>query len=330
MDPKQALEKLEKGKQLFSASSRILHTTPHHDDIMLSYFPLLFQMKNYPQRVLCVTSGANSVRKEFVEELLAKEAPSEKSYEDLLKDFSVSYQRREEEKLKEFPFSLLQKKVSKEANPSLDLIKTLVRETEEDRLWSLVSLPVSHVVHMRSQFYRNWEKVEEDIEAMAEELIRFSPDFITVAMDPFETGPETHHKVLQVIAHALRKVLHFDPKILGYRNVWSRFSLEEATHYFPVKKSDFLEQEKAFYHCYPSQYDAMYPSSECAGPFSELAEKIQKEHKENLASLLGKEAFTKSFPDVEGIILLKEMDKEAFLQYAEEMERRHPWKVGKA
>ena len=70
-----------------------------------------------------------------------------------------------------------------------------------------------------------------------------------MAFDPEGTGPDTHYKVLQVIAEALRLAglsykhisLHFvssfvffsvlgdsfNPMIWGYRNVWHRFRFAE-------------------------------------------------------------------------------------------------------
>ena len=49
---------------------------------------------------------------------------------------------------------------------------------------------------------------------------------ITVAFDPEGTGPDTHYKVLQVVAAGLRIALQRgdlvdpDPIVWGYRNVW--------------------------------------------------------------------------------------------------------------
>ncbi len=349
LDKTQIMQKIRKGKEFFSSPCRILHTTPHHDDIMLSYFPILQKIKNYPQRVLCVTSGINSVRKSFVKQLLEKNVlhKKRKSYADLLEDFSKAYFQNNEKEMFQLEAALLQCKFflafpeSEDEIPSIlqsleegkihpwiDLLKTFVRETEEDRLWKLMGLSYSQVLHMRSKFYQDLTKASEDIDVLAKEVEKFSPDILTLAMDPFETGPETHHKVLQVIACALKAVKNLsNVKIWGYRNVWSKFTLLEATHYFPVKEQDLIEQSKAFYFCYQSQFDALYPSSEYEGPFSELATKIQKEHYQKLRSLLEKELFREQLQDTQGLILIKEMNIEEFLSYAESIQKRHPWKI---
>ena len=54
-----------------------------------------------------------------------------------------------------------------------------------------------------------------------------NPDIITLALDPEGSGPDTHYKVLQAIAEAIRiwgkeKDLS-NVRIWGYRNVWYRF-----------------------------------------------------------------------------------------------------------
>jgi glucosamine-6-phosphate deaminase len=349
VDKTQILQKIRKGKEFLSSPCRVLHTTPHHDDIMLSYFPLLQKMKNYPQRVLCVTSGINSVRESFVKQLLEKDVLHKKgkNYADLLEEFSKAYLHNDEKEMLQLEAALLQCKLfltypgsEKEIpnivqsleegkiHPWTNLLKTFVRETEEDRLWKLIGLSQGQVLHMRSKFYHDLTKASEDIHVLGNEIEKFSPDILTLAMDPFETGPETHHKVLQVIASALKTVKNLsNVKIWGYRNVWSKFTLLEATHYFPVEEKDFIEQSKAFYSCYQSQFDALYPSSEYEGPFSELATKIQKQHCQKLCSLLGEELFKEQLQDAEGLILIKEMNVEEFLSYAESIQKRHPWKI---
>jgi len=86
------------------------------------------------------------------------------------------------------------------------------------------------------------------------------PDIVSVAFDPEGTGPDTHYKVLQVVAAGLRhsiargrmhnmtqndglvRLNHFlsvgdlggaNPVVWGYRNVWFVFAPSDATIFIP-------------------------------------------------------------------------------------------------
>ena len=85
--------------------------------------------------------------------------------------------------------------------------------------------------------------MDQDVPPIVTELQRIDPDVITVAFDPEASGPDTHYKVMQALAEAIR--VHLDRtskpdlKIWGYRNVWFRFDPSEANLFVPTTMSMF-------------------------------------------------------------------------------------------
>jgi glucosamine-6-phosphate deaminase len=77
------------------------------------------------------------------------------------------------------------------------------------------------------------------------------PDVVTVALDPEGSGPDTHFKVLQAVAAAVKAAAGDDapPRVWGYRNVWCRFSAAEAGLIFPVTPSDAAALGALFTAC---------------------------------------------------------------------------------
>ena len=139
------------------------------------------------------------------------------------------------------------------------------------------------------------------------------------------TGPDTHYKVLQVVAEALRADLLKDHKIRvwGYRNVWHTFDLsEDDLLIIPVNKTKLDELHKRFVTCFSTQKNASFPAHQLDGPFSLLSVKIQKEQLNHLATLLGNK-YIQDHPQLEsasGLLFLKEMTKEQFLESAKHLE----------
>ncbi len=126
-------------------------------------------------------------------------------------------------------------------------------------------------------------------------LRRVRPDTVTVALDPEGSGPDTHYKVLQALAEALRRYRdetgRDDIEVIGYRNVWYRFHPSEADLFVPVSLNMLTLQHHSFMNTYLSQRDASFPSYEFEGPFSLLAQKIQVEQYNTVSDCLGKEYF---------------------------------------
>ena len=92
--------------------------------------------------------------------------------------------------------------------------------------------------------------------------------------DPEGSGPDTHYKVLQALAEALRQWKKEKDlsglRIIGYRNVWFKFHPSEANVFTPVSLNSMAVLNWSFKNCYISQVDASFPSHELDGPFSDL------------------------------------------------------------
>ncbi len=135
----------------------------------------------------------------------------------------------------------------------------------------------------------------QDVPPIVAELRRINPDVMTVAFDPEASGPDTHYKVMQALAEALRVHLSTCDKpnlrVWGYRNVWFRFDPSEANVFVPVTLAMFSVMHDAFMNSFITQKDASFPSHECDGPFSQLAQRIQVEQYQKVKICLGREWF---------------------------------------
>ena len=162
----------------------------------------------------------------------------------------------------------------------MQLLKGCMRESEVDRVWALSSMPMNRIHHMRSKFYNDdfftpLPNLEDDALPVANLIKDRQPDVITVAFDPEGTGPDTHYKVLQVVAAGLRVSIQRNdltynqrPLIWGYRNVWFVFSPEQATLMIPCSESDLDLMHDTFMACFTTQKQASFPSPQYEGPFS--------------------------------------------------------------
>jgi glucosamine-6-phosphate deaminase len=69
-------------------------------------------------------------------------------------------------------------------------------------------------------------------------LKEIRPTVISLTLDPEGSGPDTHYKVLQATAEAIREWQREEDlsklRIWGYRNVWYRFNPAEANVIAPV------------------------------------------------------------------------------------------------
>ncbi len=183
---------------------------------------------------------------------------------------------------------------------SVQALKGMVREWEEELLWGHLGFNSDQVFHLRLGFYTGdiftpqpeWER---DVRPILELLKKVSPDVVTVALDPEGSGPDTHYKVLQALSEALQAYLGDSPQknvqVWGYRNVWHRFHPAEANIYVPVSMNSLAILRAAFQICFGSQRSASFPSHEYDGPFSDLAQKIMVEQYAALKTCLGREHF---------------------------------------
>jgi len=212
-------------------------------------------------------------------------------------------------------------------------LKGMVREFEEELVWANYGVRVRDVHHLRLGFYQGDIFTEQpqntrDVTPVLEQLREFKPTVISLAMDPEGSGPDTHYKVLQTIAQAVRIWGQESDlsklRIWGYRNVWYRFDLAEADIIVPVTLNSMSILNSTFMNCYLSQKDASFPSYEYDGPFCELSQKIWVEQHHDLQLLLGRDYWYQNknphLRAVHGAVYLKEMDVETFLGVARKIE----------
>lgn len=229
-----------------------------------------------------------------------------------------------------------------EANsPEIQQLKGQIREFEEELVWAYAGTSLSHIHHLRLGLYESRNKVPEPVEGPAPwcpdfesdvnpiltQLRTLKPTVITVAIDYEGLGPNTHYKVMQSIAKAVRlwgeeaDLSHL--RIFGYRNVWSTFHPAEANVYVPVSLNAFAVFEKAFKDSYLTQVKAEFPNPDFDGPFSELAEQIWVKQYKDIQLILGKDFFYENAHPLiratHGLLFLKEMTAEAFVGLAKEM-----------
>lgn len=169
---------------------KILHTGPHHDDVMLSYFGLLPDLiKKNDNLFIYLTSGFNAVTDQFIKERVQYLVESEISddifqisYADLMKKMvdaahflnskeliaaeSILIARQialingfdDSQKIKEYAEQLLtsyfpNKIPGEKDSKEMQLLKGAVRESEEDRHMMLHGVAQERVLHLRSNFY---------------------------------------------------------------------------------------------------------------------------------------------------------------------------------
>jgi glucosamine-6-phosphate deaminase len=218
--------------------------------------------------------------------------------------------------------------------PDIQKLKGMIREFEEELVWAHFGMMQDRVHHLRLGFYTGDLFTQSpdrsrDVMPILEELRAIRPDIITLAFDPEGSGPDTHYKVLQAIAEAVRlwreeyDTSHL--KIWGYRNVWFKYNPSEVSHIVPVSLNDIGAFNEAFSNCYLSQVDASFPSYKLDGKFSTLAQTLWVEQLRSVQFLLGKPFFFQN-PDsvlraAHGLLYLKEMTADEFLNHASALEK---------
>ena len=204
-------------------------------------------------------------------------------------------------------------------------LKGMCREWEAECLWGYHGWKCDNVFHLRLGFYTGdvfaktptWA---QDVLPIVRLMERIRPDVVTVALDPEASGPDTHYKVLQIMAEALRTYQQrsgrYDLRIWGYRNVWYRFDPSEADILVPVSLNMFSIVQDAFENAFLSQREASFPSYEYDGPFSKLAQQIQVEQYDRIKRCLGRDWFyhhdSPLIRATRGFVFLKDMDCEQF------------------
>jgi glucosamine-6-phosphate deaminase len=364
----------------------ILHTGPHHDDIMLGLMPLVNrQLRSAGNSVhfAVATSGFTALsnrylidRLTFTTKLIEQGEIQMLSYPDFFTtgylfkwDKDVSHylnkvaardemgkyrglshrivrcmvkiwQIADINQLKKtiaVVIRLIHDSYDGEKNPpEIQQLKGMIREFEEELVWAHSGIQVKDVHHLRLGFYKGdifTEQPEEerDVKPILDLLKKIKPDIISVTMDPEGSGPDTHYKVLQATAAALRRLRDEerqetedgrletedrrqktretedgrletedrrqktreteDIRIIGYRNVWYRYHPAEANVYLPVSLNSLAVLKNSFRQCYLSQVDASFPSPELDAPFCDLAQKVWVDQLKEIQLLLGKDYF---------------------------------------
>lgn len=218
-------------------------------------------------------------------------------------------------------------------------LKGQIREFEEELVWAYAGTSLKHIHHLRLGLYNDKTSTsqqaqspwcpnrERDVLPILNQLRELKPTVITVAIDSAGLGPNTHYKVMQSIAEAVRlwseetDLSHL--RILGYRNVWSTFHPAEANVYIPVSLNAFAVFEKAFKDSYLTQVKAEFPNPDFDGPFSELAGLIWVKQLKDIQLILGKNFFYENAHPLiratHGLVFLKEMNVKEFVDLAEKM-----------
>jgi len=230
---------------------------------------------------------------------------------------------------------LIRNSYSGEKNPpDIQRLKGMLREYEEELVWAHYGVPVRNIEHLRLGFYTGDIFTQQpdkhrDVEPILECLRRIQPNFVSLAFDPEGSGPDTHYKVLQAIAEALRqwsleKDLS-DLRVIGYRNVWFRFLPSEANVFVPVSLNSMAVLNQSFRDCYVSQVNASFPSPAYDGPFSDLSQQVWVEQFKQVQLILGKDFFYENespkIRGTHGMVYYREMPLNEFLQHARELEK---------
>ena len=230
--------------------------------------------------------------------------------------------------------SILSNSYDGEKNPSrIQRLKGMIREFEEELVWAHFGVQVKKVHHLRLGFYTGeifteQPTLERDVKPILSLLEEIQPTVLSLALDPEGSGPDTHYKVLQAIAEALRqwgiKRDISQLRIWGYRNVWFRFHPAEADIIVPVSLNGMAVLRESFMNCYLSQKEASFPSYELDGPFCDLSQKIWVQQLQDLQLLLGKDYFYQNphprLRSAHGLVYLKELSVTEFLQQARHLE----------
>jgi len=230
---------------------------------------------------------------------------------------------------------LLDASYSGEKNPpDIQKLKGMLREYEEELVWAHYGVKVQNIEHMRLGFYTGdiftpLPERKRDVEPVLDLMKRINPTVLSVAFAPEGSGPDTHYKVLQAVAEALRQWKKEKDlsalRIIGYRNVWYRFHPAEANVFTPVSLNSMAVLDWSFRNCYISQFEASFPSYDYDGPFSELSQKIWVEQFKRVQLILGKDFFydneSPKIRATHGMIYHKEMNVDEFLHYARELEK---------
>ncbi len=247
----------------------IVHTAPHHDDILLGYFPyLLRNLAGNTHHVVYMTSGANGVSDRY----LAKHAcmtPEQVAQLDATTKQELKYRIREAESEKKWAMCLSAGALAKEDAAGQIAIK-----------------------HLRAEFYEADaadmdDAMQRDVQRIVDYFNAVQPDIITMLVDPVGIGPVSHHRSQQILTRAIaQRTFAKNITILGYRNVWSTFSVDEASMIVCVTRHELDQVESIFTDCFATQATKLIAGDELKNFAQEVSE-IQIAQYDHVLSLLG-------------------------------------------
>ncbi|MDX9882180.1 MAG: glucosamine-6-phosphate isomerase [Prolixibacteraceae bacterium] len=218
--------------------------------------------------------------------------------------------------------------------PKIQKLKGMIREFEEELVWAHYGVRVKNVHHLRLGFYQSGSFSEapdysQDIARVLEDFRKYKPTSVSLALDPEGSGPDTHYKVLQVMAATVREWSKEADlsrlRIIGYRNVWFRYHPAEVNVITPVSLNALAILDKSFTDCYLTQVNASFPSYQLDGKFSALTQRVWVEQLKQIQLLLGKDFFYQHpkplIRATHGLIYYRDMSVEEFLKLADELEK---------
>jgi glucosamine-6-phosphate deaminase len=213
--------------------------------------------------------------------------------------------------------------------PNIQKLKGMIREFEEELVWAHYGIAVKNVHHLRLGFYQGdvfgaGPNFERDVLPILEDFRKYKPTVISLAMDPEGSGPDTHYKVLQAIAAAVKEWGKEEDlsklRVIGYRNVWFRYNPWDVEVIVPVSMNSLATLDKSFTDCYLSQVDASFPSYQLDGKFSDLTQRIWMEQHKQIQFLLGKNFFYENehplLRATHALVYMRELSAENFLKEA--------------
>ncbi len=362
----------------------ILHTAPHHDDIMLGYLPYISHLVRTPRNshyFSYMTSGFNAVTNHYVFHLLrilleqlrnpeflklidegyfrrrssnrdadvyhyldgvaahSRTIKNEATSRRLLRILIYLYEEESVQHLKDRIKELMDyfrtQYPGKKDMPHIQMIKGMIREWEADLVWAHFGFNSSSVKHLRLGFYKGDMFTENpefnrDVQPVRELMEQVEPNVVTLAFDPEGSGPDTHYKVMQAVAEAVKAYIkrkgRVEPEIWGYRNVWYRFHPAEANVFVPVSLNSMAILDNTFMNSFGSQRDASFPSYELDGPFSRLAQKIQAEQFQMLKICLGADYFNENvhprLRGCHGFCFIRKMTVSEFIDQTIELRKK--------
>jgi len=219
-------------------------------------------------------------------------------------------------------------------NPQkIQTLKGMIREFEEELVWAHYGIMVKNVHHLRLGFYQGGgfpaqPNYEGDVLPILEDLRKYKPTVISLAMDPQGSGPDTHYKVLQAIAKAVEAWSKEEDlsklRIVGYRNVWFKYNPWDVEVIVPVSLNALATLDKSFSECYITQVNASFPSYQLDGKFSELTQRVWYEQHKQIQMLLGKDFFylneSPLLRATHGMIYYRDLNVQEFLEEAFKLE----------